>query len=505
MKKFILGITLLIFGQSYAQIDMSSFKATGRGGVATTFATDYQAIGVNPANLGFRKSFRDPLFTVNLIEPNASFFTEALSRSELLSTILNPSQNNFSLDEKANAADRFAGTDFNFTLDATLLAGAISMPKIGGFAFSVRDRILFYANLSKNVTDLAFMGKYSNRFTHLELFDGRKVERATATEEELAQTYLAFFENSGQAEKYSKIFNGTTLSLSWLREYNFSYGRQIVDKYNFSMHIGAGIRYVTGVALIDIEVAEDSLQRNIISASPSLGFQLGNDPNVAQSPTFRGNENANLFQKLFMGKPVGSGVGFDLGINMVIRRNLYIGAAVTNLGNMSWDGNVAQLNDSPLVQIKGTGFNSFNFLVDNRGVLEFAGKNSPFTWSGATESKKQELPSLVRLGASYEYFKMFHVGIDILIPRNQVAGNLTHTLYAIGGDYQLNRLFRLSSGLSYGGNSGNYVNLPFGVTYVGTRRLFEAGISSLDIRSLLLGIGSSANMSIAFGLRLRLL
>ena len=35
-----------------AQNELSNFSATGRGGVVNSFAEGYQAIGVNPANLG---------------------------------------------------------------------------------------------------------------------------------------------------------------------------------------------------------------------------------------------------------------------------------------------------------------------------------------------------------------------------------------------------------------------------------------------------------------------
>ena len=49
-------LTLLFTYCSSVAQDVSNYSATGRGGVATTFATDYQTVGINPANLGFRKS-----------------------------------------------------------------------------------------------------------------------------------------------------------------------------------------------------------------------------------------------------------------------------------------------------------------------------------------------------------------------------------------------------------------------------------------------------------------
>jgi hypothetical protein len=41
----------------WAQIELSNFNATGRAGISTTLATDYQAQGINPANLALVPQF----------------------------------------------------------------------------------------------------------------------------------------------------------------------------------------------------------------------------------------------------------------------------------------------------------------------------------------------------------------------------------------------------------------------------------------------------------------
>ena len=43
----------LVLGQGEGSV----FNSTGRG-VSTTFASDYQALGINPANLGWSKEFK---------------------------------------------------------------------------------------------------------------------------------------------------------------------------------------------------------------------------------------------------------------------------------------------------------------------------------------------------------------------------------------------------------------------------------------------------------------
>ena len=44
-----------------AQNELSNFTATGRGGVVNTFATDYQAIGINPRQPGPADGFEGRL------------------------------------------------------------------------------------------------------------------------------------------------------------------------------------------------------------------------------------------------------------------------------------------------------------------------------------------------------------------------------------------------------------------------------------------------------------
>ena len=59
MKKVLWAAVALLAGQAtaWAQTESSSFSVVSRGGVQNTFVHDYQAIGVNPANLGRSTSF----------------------------------------------------------------------------------------------------------------------------------------------------------------------------------------------------------------------------------------------------------------------------------------------------------------------------------------------------------------------------------------------------------------------------------------------------------------
>lgn len=64
----------------------SSFSATGRGGTATSFVTDYQAIGINPANLGFDTDFH---IALGIGEFGYGFYSGALAKDDVRNILFN--------------------------------------------------------------------------------------------------------------------------------------------------------------------------------------------------------------------------------------------------------------------------------------------------------------------------------------------------------------------------------------------------------------------------------
>ena len=103
MKNSILIVLVFSSFNLFSQIENSSFTATGRGG-ATTFVTDYQALGINPANLGWHSEFEDKKFSMGFNELTYSIHSGALSkqtlRDEFKSAILGEEGASFSYDEK---------------------------------------------------------------------------------------------------------------------------------------------------------------------------------------------------------------------------------------------------------------------------------------------------------------------------------------------------------------------------------------------------------------------
>ncbi|PIY07637.1 MAG: hypothetical protein COZ18_16410 [Flexibacter sp. CG_4_10_14_3_um_filter_32_15] len=500
-SSFILSI-LLVFCLSVSVLgqELTSYAVTGRGGVATTFATDYQAIGVNPANLAIRKSFRDPKITFGFLEGNIGFFTENITFGQILKSYfpkLYGQNYQLTYSEKEQAARNLTNTPISATINATLFGVHFSSEKFGGFAFSIRDRLDFYSKTNSTLSEILFLGQNASYFTNLLLSNGDIIpNNSDVSPAQRDQVVFGFRNQEDSLFNYGTIMNNSTIQMLWTREYNFAYGAKIVDSYDVQVFAGIGGRYISGISLINLEAQNNEFISQTIALSPSFpveGFDIPSPTNVGYQPK-------KGFSRFALPKPIGNGYGIDVGINVVVKRNLYVGAALVNYGKMSWTGNVYNLTDGVLAQTQGVGFDNYNFITYSPETFQLGGEGSALSWEGS-EQFDDDLPAMARVGASYEFFKTAHLGFDVLVPINPDApGSLASNLYAIGGDLRLNKLLTISSGVSTGGNQEFNINIPFGIMYNARRGHYEAGLSTQDISSFIGDIeGGGNNISFALG------
>jgi hypothetical protein len=505
-------VLLCLAGPVIGQHEGTAFSATGRGGVSTTFATDYQTVGVNPANLGFHKSFRDPTVTFGFFEINATFFSEGLTRSDVKNAIFARGNQPFSYQEKARAADKMANTSWSVNTDMMLAGGSVRLKGGHGLAFSLRDRINVFGRINRNAAEIAFLGSAAAYFPQLILSDGRVIDnprfpgnesQTPLTQQQFEKVVNGLYPVNDSAKFYSEFLDGSRISSSWFREINLAYGKKVLDTYDLSIHVGGGVRYIQGLMLIELAASNGELTASNISVSEAFGLYFG-DSAAVTNPTFRPPMGGSRLSRLAFPNPVGHGFGLDLGVTFVVKNNLYIGVALTNIGRITWDGNVYQVTDGRLIQFAGSGLNSYNLLNSEPGAFQFAGDKSPLKWEGSN-SIVQELPSMLRFGMSYEFFRTFHIGFDIIAPQNKVAGNLDGILYALGGDFRPSKVFKVSAGLNFGGNNQSKVNIPVGVSYLARKGFYEAGLATRDISTYLANFGGGSTLSFATGfLRFRI-
>lgn len=471
MKRILLGVlsSLSLISTLTAQHEMGVFTATGRGGVATTFVTDYQSIGINPANLGLPLKFEGKNISIGLLEFGTSAYTSALSKSQLKDFANFDST--LSMADKIIAAGKYANSPFAFNLDVNYLGISAQFEKVGGFAFGIRERMQYYSNFNSSISDILFRGFGSSYFDQLVVGMGTSTDTIANTPQNIQQYQNQIIKGFSSSPKLlSELFDGSKINMSWSREYNLSYGREIIKGENLNIYAGIGLKYIQGLNVMDIQVRDGKLEA-FGAFSPRLGLDFV-DSAVA-NPSYTGIQKSGLPQS------VGQGFGTDIGITVFYKEKIKVGLSVTNLGSITYTGNVFTVKDTLLYDIKNEGMNNYNFVGE---LDKFAGNDGIFQWGGE-EKRKISLPTLIRFGVSYKLKDKAEIGMDLIIPAKDVAGSFQKAIVAFGADFYPIPWIRLSTGFSKGGNFINKsLNVPIGVTFIiGKNGAWELGAASRDV------------------------
>lgn len=479
MKKLII-LSALAFGFTnlFSQHELSSFTSTGRGG-ATTFATDYQAIGINPANLGWQYKFDDKKGAMGYSEFTFSARSEALTKQEIRD-MFTKDPTKFTYDEKVGAAKNFTDAGFALNLDYGSMGIAFYGEKFGGIGFRINDRIKTFMKLGEATSDILFLGKRASYFDQYLLDDGTTVD---ADSYDSATDTTINLGVASAPQLISQILKGTEINMSWIREYNLSYGRKLIDnERDLQLYVGAGVKYLQGLALLEIKEDDGDLTA-YSSVTPFFDIDYGIA--AIQNPS-------TVAQKGLLPNSVGSGFGFDLGANAILFEKLKIGAAITNIGSITWDGNVYTVEDSEVVDTEDAGLDNYNVF---QGIQNIAGKDGVLQWAGEAD-KTVALPTVIRLGSSMEFGEKIELGVDIIAPGNKVPGNYESVVFGFGGDIQLIKVLTLSGGFVMGG--GYATQIPLGITFASPTGGYEFGIASRDAVSFFKDKGATLSLSVGF-------
>jgi hypothetical protein len=480
---FAYGVLFLIAFSAFPQAENSSFNLTGRAGAATAFAKDYQAIGINPANLGFLSEYQGKKVTIGLLEGGLSFYSAALSTNQLSASLQDAGSTNFTYQQKQDAANAFANKPISFNIDYMLVGASVQFDKIGGFAFNVRDKLQIYANFGQETANLLFMGGSSSYFNTL-TYQTPNFPSVTIPNNPPSNGYSPDSLNniksgsSSRGKTLSSELDGTKINASWTREFNFSYGKRLYKLDAFEIFGGVGVRYILGYAAVDFNAQNNSFGNSFSSFSPGTGVTLGN----SSSPISGG-----------LLTPSGSGYSVDLGTTFKYY-GLTAGFSLINLGSMTWFGNMNQPKDTVLQTLNGVGLQNYNLLNQ---ANEFTSDQGPIKWR-QSQSITIATPGLFRAGLNYNFKNRLNIGADIIMPLNKVVGSIQSNQYAAGLDFFVLKWLRLSTGFSTGGNTTGKYNVPFGILFVvGMNGLYEFGFATRDITSFI--SPSSPNLSITSG------
>ena len=458
---FLLLLLTTVSGSTiaHAQTEASDYSRIGFAGFLTSNVTDYQCVGINPANLGFipQTEIYDlsaPLepgveikkrnVAISVLEGGVSLHSDALDRSGLLDMITQTSSGSFSEEDKFNAAQAFVDNGVRFSIDLIAIAASYQSDSWGGLALSWRERISGTYLFNESASRLAFEGRYFDYFDSLAVnFDGDTVGYAT------------------NPQTYSELFDGTRLSTLWFRELGLSYGLNIATiNDEVDVYLGVGGKVLFGYAYVDASVIQGALvARSAIS--PLFGISYGK----ATTPSFIPGEE-------FV--PVGNGWSMDIGAT-VTWKELSVGLSVVDIGRIIWNGNVFQAKDTVLNGLSSTGFESFNIFEE---APKITGEGNFFSWDGLG-SATSDLPTRLRFGASWVWDHRWTFGLDAIFPFNSAAGALGEPLVTAGADWRPERWLKVGFGIGGGGNMG--VFLPVSVLFSVLDNRWEMGIASRDV------------------------
>ena len=316
----------------------------------------------------------------------------------------------------------------------------------------------------------------------------------TATEQ--VQAYVdmprdyAQFLLEGNTPGSTLDFSKTDLKAAWVREYALSFGRQFKPFSIFrSFAAGIGVKLVHGYGYYELERFNTSLttaQNGVLTGA--VGFQS----RVSGAELFRNSDNARFN---FFPEPAGTGMGLDLGVAGALNDYLSFGLSVTDIGSISWNKDnqgssvdTTLVIDDPVQVAQGNAVdNSLN--GKQRAIGEFS----------------TSLPTTLRLGLAMEVHKLLvHMPGELLLgfDYNQglvrTAGSVTAARFSLGMEYRLVHWFPIRTGVSFGGT--DHFNYAFGFG-------FNLGVFDLDLASenisLLLSPKNFSYGSAAVGMRMR--
>jgi hypothetical protein len=490
--KFTLSFLCVISLQfAFSQTQGIAYSAVGKG-VATTFLTDYQCLGINTSALGWGTGFKNKRFTTGSSEFAFGISSDNLSSDKLKNlsrTLYNQATgkttSSFDWNAQKEEAAKYAQAGIAINVDYNWAGFSFQGAKFGGIAFNISENYQWYSRMNQQTTDIIFRGKFSDYFDSLTVVFNGDTSRIQNTGNLSQDTLGAVIEGTISVPlRLSEITNGSSIKLLWTRSYNLGYGRKIVGKDSvFVVYGGIGGRLIQSMAMFNMESNDDGISM-YSSLSPSFNINYGA---IA-------NGNLSNYTNYSGGIPpaVGNGYGVDLSASVILWNKLRFAAAVNNIGSVTYTRNIYTVNDTLFgnVSINGLADENITETVDqflrDGGVLDLVGVEK-YTLANASN---------LRIGGSFHPWKQLSFGFDMVAPFNKEnPGSIQNAVFSFGGDIRPVKWLQLSVGYFGGGIYRN--NIPVGINFILRDGSYEVGVSSRDAISFFTKNGNS--VSTAFG------
>ncbi len=442
MIVFALGV--VITNTSNAGNDRVSGRTIGMSRTFTASSRGLDALGLNPANLALDDrgstvtfeflpfGFRAGSDFINY-QIYQDYFTGQDSLDVNGQPAIGPNGKTVRVGKKLSQSDKdailglfpggIAHTQFNF--DVTEFGLAYQSATIGGIGFSVSERLGVNLDIPEGYLKM--------------LLEGFPEEGAT----------------------YS--LDNTSVTASWLREFNLSYARVLPFELKWvrNISVGIGIKYIQGFGYFGTDHYFGKIQ-----TVPSHVVASDGTPVLAGEP-ISGNfdflqyqahiPDSNYVSNVL--KPAGTGLGFDFGLSAEMFQAFRIGLSITDIGKITWNQNTKA--------IVGTGhFEVFDFNSQDSVKNAFKGETRD------TTSFTSSLPTALHIGASLQVDKAAFVGkfpgqlllaADMHFGFNEEPGNTKTPRFALGAEYRPLNAIPIRTGISIGGRERFQWSLGLGI------------------------------------------
>jgi len=477
----VLGV--IIVGTSEAGNDRVSGRTIGMARTFTASSRGLDAIGLNPANLalddrgstvtfevapfGFRAGsdlinyqiYQDYFTGVDSLGANGQPALDRNGKKVRIGTLLSESDKDAIL---ALFNGDVAHTQFNF--DLTEFGITYRNEKLGGFGFSVSDRV----------------------GVNMDIPEG------------YARMVLGGFPAAGA----NYTLDNTSVNASWLREYNLSYARMLPFELQWvkNISVGIGIKYVQGFGYFATDHYTGSIQIVPNTITLDDGSKITVPGPLSAKVDFLQYQAHVPFDSVvvsnFVSKPAGTGIGFDFGVSGEVFQALRVGVSLTDIGKVTWNKYTKA--------IVGKG----SFSISDYQRQQDSVKNAFKGDTHDTTSFKSSLPGALNVGAAFQvdeapFITHFPgkllVAADIHFGFNNEPGNSKTPRFSLGTEYRPIGAIPIRTGISIGGRErfswalGIGINTPIWDLDFGTESI-----------ALLTNPNSFRNGSFTFGMRFRI-
>jgi hypothetical protein len=276
LKIGLLGILFLCSLRLWAQQELNPVSSAGRPGLSVTTCTDYQAQGINPANLGQEPMYDGMHQTMGFTELGFASYSNGMGKFNLKSSLMDGDRV-LSKTDKNQAAMDLGNKRIAANLDF-LFAGYAWQRVSGGsgFTFTIREKVQWFSSFNSTLSSILFNG------TNDRTYFGEPIvnQRMDSTTGQL------FYDTIGAKAKeirpLAEVFKDSKVAMSWNREYAFAYGVNVVKGLEWKINLGVGVKYVEGIGYVDIQ-SDGNNFKAFIASSPY--FDLGYGKNGVLSNT----------------------------------------------------------------------------------------------------------------------------------------------------------------------------------------------------------------------------